>query len=93
MQKILEHPFGALAFLFGAIASIFVLQFPWFTFLATILAWTAMRAPKDLGFGHLLGIPSARTISDAAHEGLWAAVTLVFGVTFLFDGVASLALN
>jgi hypothetical protein len=89
MQKILEHPFGAFAFLFGAVASVLVLQFPWFSFLATILAWTATRAPKDFGLGHLAGVPSARTISDAAHEGLWAAVTLVFGVTFLFDSIAT----
>lgn len=90
MQKILQHPFGAIAFLFGAFASVLVIQFPWFSFLATILAWTALRSPKEIGLGYMLDIPSARTLSDAAHEGLWAAVALVFGVTFLFDSVAAI---
>lgn len=91
MQKILIHPYGVIAFLCGAMVSIIVLQFPWFSFLATILVWTALRAPKDFGFGHLLNLPTARTISDAAHEGLWAAAALVFGVTFLFESVTAFA--
>lgn len=91
MQAFFQRPYAALAFLVGACASVIVLQFPGFSFLSTILVWTAMRAPKEFGLGHLVNIPAARTVSDAAYEGLWAAVAIVFGVTALFDGVAALA--
>ena len=90
MQTLIERNFAAVAFVFGAGAAVIVLNFPWFAFLATILLWTGSRAPKDFGFGHLINIPSARTISDAAYEGLWAAVAIVFGVTLLFEGVTSI---
>ncbi|MAW82711.1 MAG: hypothetical protein CMI63_20950 [Parvularcula sp.] len=89
MQPLIERHFAAFAFVIGAGASVIVVQFPWFSFLATILVWTALRSPKDFGFGHMLKIPSARTISDAAYEGLWAAVALVFGVTILFESVTA----
>jgi hypothetical protein len=91
MQTIFERPFIAIAFLLGAGASAIVLHFPWFSFLATILLWTAMRAPKEIGLGHLAKIPAARTVSDAAYEGLWAAAAIVFGVTLLFESVTALA--
>ncbi len=87
MQTLIERHHTALAFILGAGAAVIALNFPWFAFLATILVWTALRAPRDFGFGHLLNIPSARTISDAAYEGLWAAVAIVVGVTVLFEGV------
>lgn len=90
MQTLIERNFAAFAFVIGAGASVIVLNFPWFAFLFTILVWTAMRAPKDFGFGHLMNIPSSRTISDAAYEGLWAAVAIVFGVTLLFEGVTAI---
>lgn len=91
MRLIVEQHFLAIVFFLGAGASVLVLQFPWFSFLATILLWTAMRAPKAIGVGHLLNVQPARTISDAAYEGLWAAVVIVAGVTLLFEGVAALS--
>ncbi len=91
MQIITGRKFIAIAFLLGAGASVIVLQFPWFSFLATILVWTALRAPKDFGFGHYANLPAAATISAAAYEGLWAAVAMVFGVTLLFEGVSAIA--
>ena len=87
MQTLFERYFAALAFLICVGAAVIVLHFPWFAFLATILVWTALRAPKDFGFGHHMRIPSTSTISDAAYEGLWAAVAIVFGITILFEGV------
>lgn len=89
MQTLIERHFAAFGFIIGAGASVIVLNFPWFAFLSTILVWTALRAPKDFGFGHLMNIRSAATISDAAYEGLWAAVAIVFGVTILFEGVST----
>ncbi|MFC2951993.1 hypothetical protein ACFOOP_08630 [Marinicaulis aureus] len=89
MQTLIERHFAALAFVIGAGASVIVLNSPWFAFLSIILVWTALRAPKDFGFGHLMNIRSAATISDAAYEGLWAAVAIVFGVTVLFEGVTA----
>ena len=90
MQPLIERHFATLAFIIGAGAAVIVLNFPWFSFLSTILIWTAMRSPKDFGFGHLLNIPSAPTISDAVYEGLWTAVAIVFGVTVMFEGVTIL---
>ena len=89
MQTLIERHFAAVAFVIGAGASVIVLNSPWFAFLSIILVWTALRAPKDFGFGHLVNIRSAATISDAAYEGLWAAVAIVFGVTVLFEGVTA----
>jgi len=70
-----------------AVATVVVVNYPWFSFLSTILVWTAMRAPKDFGFGHVFKIVPAKSISEAAYEGLWAAVAIVFGVTIVFDSV------
>ncbi|MEO1135780.1 MAG: hypothetical protein AAFW68_04090 [Pseudomonadota bacterium] len=90
MRSIVEQHFLAIIFFLGASTAVLVLQFPWFSFLATILLWTAMRAPKTIGVGHVLNVKPARTVSDAAYEGLWAAVTIVAGVTVLFEAFAVL---
>ncbi len=44
-----------------------------------------MRAPESIGLGAAFRIAPAPTVSDAAYEGLWAAVALVFGVTLTFE--------
>ena len=90
MQKLSGPYLGAMLFAAGALASAVVIEFPWFSFLATILAWTAMRAPESIGLGTAFRIAPARSVSDAAYEGLWAAVALVFGVTLIFEIVNAL---
>ncbi|WP_428407980.1 hypothetical protein [Hyphococcus sp.] len=89
MQTLIERNLTAFACLLSAGAAVIALNFPWTTFLSTILVWTALRAPKDFGFGHLVNIPSSRTISDAVYEGLWAAVAIVVGATVLFEGITA----
>ncbi len=86
MQNLSHTYFGAMLFAAGAITSVVVLQFPWFAFLATLLVWTAMRSPESIGAGAMFKITPAPSVSDAAYEGLWAAVALVFGVTVFFEG-------
>ena len=85
MQKLSRPYYGAMLFAAGALAAAVVVEFPWFSFLATILVWTAMRAPESIGLGAAFRIAPAPTVSDAAYEGLWAAVALVFGVTLTFE--------
>lgn len=90
MQIFFERHFPAILFILGAGASVIVVHFPWFAFMSIILVWTAMRAPKTVGLGHAFNIPAARTLSDAAYEGLWAATSIVLGVTFLFESIAAI---
>lgn len=90
MQKFSGYSFSAILFAAGALASVIVLQFPWFAFLTTLLVWTAMRSPETIGVGAMLKIAPAPSVSDAAYEGLWAAVALVFGVTLSFEIVKAL---
>lgn len=87
MQTLSRSSFGAILFIAGAVASVIVLQFPWFSFLTTLLIWTALRAPETIGVGGLLKIAPAPSVSEAAYEGLWAATGLVFGVTLSFEFV------
>ena len=87
MQHLSRTSFGAILFIAGAVISVLVLQFPWFSFLMILLVWTAMRAPEAVGVGGMLNIAPAPTLSEAAHEGLWAATGLVFGVTLSFEFV------
>ena len=90
MQNLSRSSFGAMLFIAGALASVMVLEFPWFSFLLTALVWTALRSPESIGVGGLLKITPAETVSDAAYEGLWAAVALVFGVTLSFEFLKAL---
>lgn len=90
MQNLSRSSFGAILFIAGSVASVIVIEFPWFSFLATLTLWTAMRAPETIGVGGMLSIAPARTLSDAAYEGLWAAFALVFGVTLSFEVVKAL---
>lgn len=92
MQKLSGPYLAAMLFAAGALASAVVIEFPWFSFLGTILVWTAMRAPETIGLGTAFRIAPAPTVSDAAYEGLWAAVALVFGVTLIFEAVKAVIL-
>ncbi len=87
MQTLSRPSFGAILFIAGAVASVIVLQFPWFSYLMTFVIWTALRAPETIGVGGILNISPARSLSEAAYEGLWAATGLVFGVTLSFEVV------
>ncbi|WDI30380.1 hypothetical protein PUV54_10455 [Hyphococcus flavus] len=81
----------AAMFALGAGVSISVILFPWLTFMTAAVCWTAMRTPQPIGIGATFNISPAKDLSNAAYEGLCAAVALVFGVTLLFEAVTALA--
>ncbi len=85
MQRFSGPYFITLLVAAGVLASVVIVQFPWFSFLSTLLIWTALRSPETIGVGGLLRITPAPSISEAAYEGLWAATALVFGVTLSFE--------
>ena len=91
MQNLSRPCYGAVLFIAGSIVAVIVMEFPWFAFLATMLGWTAMRAPESIGLGGMLKIEPAASVSDAAYEGLWAAVGLVFGVSLSVEFLKAFA--